>query len=334
MSEDDQKWLEPKQTNPEDGLRDRRISPPNEMVKERSMVTTLPVLQDQAKVGGGVPEYVGMVSPNKEGMAETGQSQTRATVQTGVSGNSECVENITAVKMTTGYVTVKGVNLVEVQRLRKISDSQTTSKKKNTPKRDRKNITTTTPSSGNIKNYFVRKTPGISGTVVERSDPGEGSKKTTDIGDEEVKRKSVVRQADNVVRNNECAGGVRKKTFSSLDMRKKKSVKENIKMFEGLLEDNECVIGGGWCGTHHVRLVRSVTEKKMSCTGENGVIKWLRGEAVISACPYKTDRQCNEISEATGLAPSGFEGANGNKRFCEERGSNQLTASRIEREKH
>ena len=55
-------------------------------------------------------------------------------------------------------------------------------------------------------------------------------------------------------------------------------------------------------------------------------------EAVISACPYKIDKQSNGTAKATELIPSEFEGANGNKRFCGENELNQSTGSRIERE--
>ena len=310
------------------------------MVEEKSMVTTQPPppqprYQDQSKVGGGAPAYVGKVSSSMEGIAVAGQSQTRATVQTEGSRSNDCVQNITAVKKAMGDVTVNGVNLMKLQRLRQNSDSQTTVKKKDTPQGKRKNLDTVVPSSGNIKNYFTKKTTNISGTVSERSDLDKDIRKTTPqthSGEEDMRRKTVVRQVDNVVRKDECVVEVRKTTFSNLDVKKKKSVKENIKMFEDLLDDNDCVIGGGWCGTHHVRLVRSVASKRVSSIDENGGTTWLRGEAVISACPYKTDKQSNGSTDATELVPSEFEGTNGNKRFCGENELNQSTGSRIERE--
>ena len=129
-SEDDQKWwLNTKHTSQGDGLTREEVSPPDKMVEKTRLVTIppLPRCQDQAKDGGVVPEHAGMVSSSYGGgVALTGQSQTRATVETGLSKNKDCVQNITAEKMKTGYVTVNGVNLMDLQRLRKSSDKKTT----------------------------------------------------------------------------------------------------------------------------------------------------------------------------------------------------------------
>ena len=89
----------------------------------------------------------------------------------------------------------------------------------------------------------------IPGTVNEVSDKDKDKdiKKTTsreENNDEEVRRKTVVRQTDNVVRE-ECDKDVRKKIFSDIDIKKKKNVRENIRMFQDLVNGEECVIGSG-----------------------------------------------------------------------------------------
>ena len=63
----------------------------------------------------------------------TGQSQTRGSVEIVVKKFNDCVEYITAAKKTTGYVTVNGINLMDLQRLRQNSDDKTTVKRKSTP---------------------------------------------------------------------------------------------------------------------------------------------------------------------------------------------------------
>ena len=232
--------------------------------------------------GGAIPEHAVMVNSSTEGVARTGQSQPRASVVTSLSENKDCVQNITTEKMKTGYVTVNGVNLMDLQRLRKSSDRKTTVKKNNTPQRSKKNLETTVPSSGSIKKYFIKKTKDISGTVMERreGDKDKDTKKTTlktGCGDEEVRSKTGLRQTDNVVVNDECAEEAWKETFSDIDTMKKKSVKEIIRMFQDLVDDGDCVIGGGWCGKHHVKLVRNVSKKKISSVSEDGGTTWLRG---------------------------------------------------------
>ena len=132
-----------------------------------------------------------------------GQNRTRASDNTGLSEDNDCVQNITAEKRKTGYVTI-----MDLQRLRKSSDKKTTAKKTDTPQRRKKNIETTVPPSGNIKKYFTKKTIEIPGTVILRSERDRDTKKTTiktGCGDEEIRSKKSLRQTDNVVVDDECA---------------------------------------------------------------------------------------------------------------------------------
>ena len=231
-------------------------------------------------------------------------------------------------------LTVNGINLMDLQRLKKSSLKKTTVGKTESPQGRKKNKETTMPSSGNIKKYLTVKTNEISGTVNKRSELDKVTRKTTDKTDcgdkEDMNSKRSVRQTDNMVKD-ECEEGRKKTTFSN--MLRKKSVKENIRMFQDLVDEDDCVLGGGWCVKHNVRLVRSVSKKKIASVSEEGGTTWLRGEAVISACPYKRDKQINGQTEATELVSPQFEGANGSKRFCSEKDMNQSDADRFERER-
>ena len=44
-------------------------------------------------------------------------------------------------------------------------------------------------------------------------------------------------------------------------------------------------MGSGMCAEHNVRLVRKVTNKKVSVVDDDGVVKWTTREVTILACP-------------------------------------------------
>ena len=52
----------------------------------------------------------------------------------------------------------------------------------------------------------------------------------------------------------------KKKTFANID------VGQKIKKFQELSDGNKCVFGSGMCATHNCKLVRGVTQKKISDT--------------------------------------------------------------------
>ena len=56
-------------------------------------------------------------------------------------------------------------------------------------------------------------------------------------------------------------------------------------MFQELQRGGECVMGSGMCAEHNVRLVRKVTNKKVSVVDDNGVVTWTTREVTILACP-------------------------------------------------
>ena len=172
---------------------------------------------------------------------------------------NDCEQDITAKKKTTGYITVNGINMMELQKLRKTSDIKTTGKKKSTtPQRRKKKNDMPTPSSASIKIYLVRKK--VSGCVDEGVSDKETEKTNIqeDIADnsEELRRKTVTRPTISAVpMEKEEKKDLKKMTFGTVGVKKKKTIKENIRMFQEFVNGSECVTGSGMCSTHNVRLV-------------------------------------------------------------------------------
>ena len=70
-----------------------------------------------------------------------------------------------------------------------------------------------------------------------------------------------------------------------------------------------CVMGSGRCGTHNVKLIKSVKSKKMSCLEPGGNIGWKYVDVTCLVCPSKT----SELSES-GLAKNQSGGVGGAKK--------------------
>ena len=73
-----------------------------------------------------------------------------------------------------------------------------------------------------------------------------------------------------------------KKTFSNIS---KKSFKDNIMKFKEMSKGTDCMIRSGFCTSHNCKVVRKVTEKKMSTIGTDGKLQWRMCEVIILACP-------------------------------------------------
>ena len=80
----------------------------------------------------------------------------------------------------------------------------------------------------------------------------------------------------------------------------KPAVGDNIRKFQELSnKNNQCVIGSGRCGSHNVKLVREVKQKKMSVIGKNGELSWSTREVTILTCPaVKNPIQLDKSIEA------------------------------------
>ena len=73
-----------------------------------------------------------------------------------------------------------------------------------------------------------------------------------------------------------------KKTFRSIENR---TFKDNILKFKQMSKGIECCIRSGFCTSHNCKVVRKVTEKKMSSIGGDGRLQWKMCEVTILACP-------------------------------------------------
>ena len=118
-----------------------------------------------------------------------------------------------------------------------------------------------------------------------------------------------------------------KKTTFLVD--NKTNIKENIRMFQELERGQECVMRSGMCSTHNTKLLRSVTEKKVSVRNEDGSVVWKRGEVVTLTCPL---RQPIREYSANLTSPLKTEGPIGNKRLCNRDDMDQSALDRFRRE--
>ena len=81
----------------------------------------------------------------------------------------------------------------------------------------------------------------------------------------------------------------------------KKSVQDNIRLFQRMSEGGGCRFGSGMCAEHNVKLCRSIETKRFGCVDENGKTTWQRREVAILACPVSA--QSNEqVVEHTRLS--------------------------------
>ena len=91
---------------------------------------------------------------------------------------------------------------------------------------------------------------------------------------------------------------MRKKTFSNIAAT---SVKTTIEKFQKFSRPGECVIGSGRCGQHNVKLVRSVTKKRMSNMNKDGTISWTMTEVTILRCP--ATQPAGSVGKVSTVAP-------------------------------
>ena len=61
------------------------------------------------------------------------------------------------------------------------------------------------------------------------------------------------------------------------------------------------MIGSGRCGQHNVKLVRSITKKKMSNVNKDGTVSWQMREVTILRCPAA--QPAGSVSKVSAIAP-------------------------------
>ena len=265
--------------------------------------------------GGGVlPERAGSSPPTcMDGwMADVSQPRALVSMVEGVS--DDCVRKMTFGKKTADGITVNGVKLMVLQKMKNSTKMKTTQNVKKTPQRRMKKTVTPTPSNNKILKYLVKKkaeNTSLNSTCEKKTplveDNSDNTPGVSDNNTPAVYNDNDDRQKNNTLKNDNQD---KKTTFV---VKKTVRVKESVKMFQELATGKECVLGSGRCSTHNVKLLRSVCQKRMSVISDDGTVTWTMGEGVVLACPYK---QAGSTDTATRSAPLKSEGANGNKRFC------------------
>ena len=78
---------------------------------------------------------------------------------------------------------------------------------------------------------------------------------------------------------------------------------------------DECVLAGGRCRTHSVKLYRTCRKKKMSVVGGDGSVKWVYRDVTCLLCP--TARPVSVISTSNESIPEVIVEANKRRKLLD-----------------
>ena len=77
-----------------------------------------------------------------------------------------------------------------------------------------------------------------------------------------------------------------KKTFRDLPDKKNDNIQKKILRYQEVSENGDtCLIGSGRCAKHQTKLVREVTNKRVSVITNEGSLGWKMCEGTILVCP-------------------------------------------------
>ena len=271
--------------------------------------------------GGDVPERAGGAPSMYTGVGMACNSQSRAAGMTGVKDSDEFRSTIpfdVKIKKTADTITVNGVNLMTLQKMKNNSIKKTTPKIRKITRKKSQKTETTTPSDNKIVKYLVKKkTEDMDSPRALKTTQKEDNKENTAGSSDNT----PVVSSEALLRNSsiELEETYRRKT-TFMKKHTMNTAKQTIKMFQELERGEECLLGSGRCSTHNVKLARKVSRKRVSTVADDGSVKWTIGEGVVLACPYKQGFRVEPGSEP---APLETEGTNGNKRICLDRQMNQ-----------
>ena len=271
--------------------------------------------------GGDVPERAGGSPSMYTGVGMACNSQSRAAGMTGVEDSDEFRSTIpfdVKIKKTADTITVNGVNLMTLQKMKNNSIKKTTPKIRKITRKKSQKTETTTPSDNKIVKYLVKKkTEDMDSPRALKTTQKEDNKENTAGSSDNT----PVVSSEALLRNSsiELEETYRRKT-TFMKKHTMNTTKQTIKMFQELERGEECLLGSGRCSTHNVKLARKVSRKRVSTVADDGSVKWTIGEGVVLACPYKQGFRVEPGSEP---APLETEGTNGNKRICLDRQMNQ-----------
>ena len=151
---------------------------------------------------------------------------------------------------------------------------------------ERSTIMKTTPSVNKISQYFVRKhednqtlkTTSVKEMIGKLEDrkPALLSEKTEGIGSSNVMKLKKMYDDNNMM----------KKTFSNIPRKDDNNIQKKIMIYQEASDNSDsCLFGSGRCAKHHTRLVREVTNKRVSVVTKEGSLGWKMCEGTILVCP-------------------------------------------------
>ena len=209
-----------------------------------------------------------------------GETPRATSLTVGQQGDSQKeVKNI-GDSVVTG-ITVNGVNLMDIQRLRVKSAKKTVVNTNKKSRNDKKDVKQLTPSRDQLTlDKFFTNTQTTkkedNGQLVRHSDKKTTSSellednKPTMSEEEKIDMKQKIRKLS---------------TKTKFERPSQSEVRRKIKIFSDKSQGVKCVLGSGHCSGHNVKLVRSVVMKKVSEIDRNGMVIWPMREVTILSCP-------------------------------------------------
>ena len=68
-------------------------------------------------------------------------------------------------------------------------------------------------------------------------------------------------------------------------------VRERVKNYEKITNENGCYFMNGVCHKHKVSLIRHIKGRRMSVLGDNDEVSWVRNEFTALKCPAVTKQR-------------------------------------------
>ena len=219
-------------------------------------------------------------------------STIRANPNPAVTENNQKIEDNPFERRQPRDITVNGISLMSIMNNKRKESIKNTPKGTKNDKRTKNKPGTATPPVAKITKYFEM----IGRENIENNE--DRRRKTSTTKDIDVDNSDSIadnNSEDDNTGSNEEFGRVnyeennKKKTFSEVSRSMKMMImKEKIRNFEVFQNgggSNECVMSGGRCVKHKVRLTREVTARRVSNINQLGEVTWQRREGIILVCP-------------------------------------------------
>ena len=191
-------------------------------------------------------------------------------------------------------ITVNGIDFLELQKMKR---KKLKTNVKTTPAKKTTLVKTTQSAEKNTK---VKTTPAKKTTLVKTAQSAE---KKTKVKTTPAKKTTLVKTVpsadkkgqitkyfkkkeseDNpTVEDNTRSENAKKLSFKPHHIQT--GVRERIKSYENVINENGCVFMNGMCHKHKVSLTRHIKVRKVSVLGENGEVSWIRNEFAALKCP-------------------------------------------------